>query len=217
MDLLQQSAKAWKEIIEYCYLFTYGYKKQLYPIKLTFSLEDYPHLAGFQYMKDISLPNYSSAKIADRILEDKISFEKVQEAAQYEEMIKPRLEALVHLKESLDHEFNLYSYMPQMYPFITGIKADYLISSHFSVDNFIFIIKANSQDELKCDFLCCSIFKKDERDYETNQRPRTLMKKERIHIPTNATDILLDRLAKQVKAEDTNNKIQPIPNSNGTD
>ena len=43
------------------------------------------------------------------------------------------------------------------------------------------------------------------------------MKKERIHIPTNATDILLDRLAKQVKAEYTNNKIQPIPNSNGTD
>lgn len=64
MDLLQQSAKAWKEIIEYCYLFTYGYKKQLYPIKLTFSLEDYPHLAGFQYTKDISLPNYSWCKLA---------------------------------------------------------------------------------------------------------------------------------------------------------
>lgn len=71
MDLLQQSAQAWKEITEYRYLFTYGYKKQLYPINLTFSLEDYPHLAGFQYMKDLSLPNYSSAKIADRILEGK--------------------------------------------------------------------------------------------------------------------------------------------------
>ena len=141
MDLLQQSAQAWKEITEYRYLFTYGYKKQLYPINLTFSLED-----------------YSSAKIADRILEGKILFDKVQKAAQYEEMIKPRLEALIHLKESLDNKFNLYSYMPRMYPFITGIKADYLISSHFSVDNFIFIIKANSQGELKCDFLCCSIF-----------------------------------------------------------
>ena len=164
MDLLQQSAQAWKEITEYRYLFTYGYKKQLYPINLTFSLEDYPHLAGFQYMKDISLPNYSSSKIADRILEGKILFEKVQKAAQYEEMIKPRLEALVHLKESLDNKFNLYSYMPRMYPFITGIKADYLISSHFSVDNFIFIIKANAQGELKCDFLCCSIFEKGDRE-----------------------------------------------------
>ena len=158
MDLLQQSAQACKEITEHRYLFTYGYKKQLYPIHLTFSLEDYPHLAGFQYMKDISLPNYSSAKIADRILEGKILFEKVQKAAQYEEMIKPRLEALVHLKESLDNKFNLYSYMPRKYPFITSIRADYLISSHFSVDNFIFIIKANVQGESKCDFLCCSIF-----------------------------------------------------------
>ena len=28
-------------------MFTYGYKNQLYPINLTFSSEDYPHLAGF--------------------------------------------------------------------------------------------------------------------------------------------------------------------------
>ena len=194
MNLLQQSAKIWQEIIEYRYVFTYGYKKQLYPINLTFSLEDYPHLAGFQYMKDISLPNYSSAKITDKILEGKIPFQKIQQAAQYIPMIKPRLEALIHLKESLDHEFTLYSYMPQMYPFITGIKADYLLSSHFSVKNFIFIIKANPQGDLKCDFLCCSIFEKGERNYEINQRSRTLLKKERIHIPSNTTDILLDRL-----------------------
>ena len=81
MDLLQQSAQAWKEITEYRYLFTYGYKKQLYPITLTFSLEDYPHLAGFQYMKDISLPNYSSAKIADRILEGKIQWANAKKIA----------------------------------------------------------------------------------------------------------------------------------------
>ena len=84
MNLLQQSALAWKEITEYRYLFTYGYKKKLYPINLTFSLEDYHHLAGFQYMKDISLPNYTSAKIVDRILEGKIPFEKVPFYHQYQ-------------------------------------------------------------------------------------------------------------------------------------
>ena len=57
---------------------------------LTFSLEDYPHLAGFQYMKDISLPNYTSARTVNRILEDKIIFAKIQKAAKYGEMIKPR-------------------------------------------------------------------------------------------------------------------------------
>ena len=140
MNLLQKSAKAWKEIIEYRYLFVYGYKKQLHPINLIFSLNEYPHLAGFQYAKDIALPNYSSAKIADRIIEGKISFDTLKKATQYEDMIKPRLEALIHLKESLDNEFNLYSFMPRMYPFYTTIKADYLISSHTNINNFIFII-----------------------------------------------------------------------------
>ena len=194
MNLLQQSALAWKEITEYRYLFTYGYKKKLYPINLTFSLEDYHHLAGFQYMKDIALPNYTSAKIVDRILEGKILFEKVQKASLYEEMIKPRLEALVHLKNSLDNEFTLYSYMPRMYPFITNIKADYLIASHINIDSFIFIIRSTPQGEAKCDFLCCSIFEEGDRDYEANQRSRALLKKERVHIPTNTSTILLDKL-----------------------
>jgi len=194
MNLLQQSAKAWKEIIEYQYLLTYGYKNKLHQINLTFSLEDYPHLAGFQYAKDIALPNYSNSKVADRILEEKISFEEFQKAADYEKMIKPRLEALVHLKESLDNEFNFYSFMPSMYSFYTSIKADYLISSHFKIDSFIFIIKVNSHGEVKCDFACCSAFEKGDRDYETNQRPRTLLKKERKHISSGTTDILLDRL-----------------------
>lgn len=81
MDILQQSALVWKELTEYQYQFVYGYKKMLYPINLSFSFEDYPHLAGFQYMKDISLPNYTPAKIVDRILEGKITFEQIQKAA----------------------------------------------------------------------------------------------------------------------------------------
>lgn len=195
MNLLQQSALAWKEITKYRYLFTYGYKKKLYPINLTFSLEDYPHLAGFQYTKDISLPNYTSAKIVNRILEGKIPFEKVQKATQYEEMIKPRLETLIYLKNSLDNEFTLYSYVPRMYPFITNIKADYLFASHINIDSFIFIIRSTPQGEAKCNFLCCSLFEKGDRDYEANQRPLALLKKERIHIPTNTSTTLLDKLS----------------------
>lgn len=194
MDILKQSALTWKELTEYRYQFIYGYKKTLYPINLTFSNEDYPHLAGFQYMKDISLPNYSSAKIADRILEGKITFEQIQKAAQYEEMIKPRLEALVHLKKSLDNDFNLYSFMSRMYPFITNIKADYLITSHLVIDSYVFIIHTTPKGDAKCDFLCCSAFAKGDRDYETNQRKRALLKKERIHIASNTTTVLLNKL-----------------------
>lgn len=194
MDILQQSALAWKELTEYRYQFVYGYKKNLYPINLTFSFEDYPHLAGFQYLKDISIPNYTSAKIIVRILEGKITFEQIQKAAQYEEMVKPRLEALIHLKNSLDNDFNLYSFMPQMYPFITNIKANYLITSHIVIDSYVFIIHTTPKGTAKCDFLCCSAFAKGKRDYETNQRKCALLKKERIHIESNTTTILLNKL-----------------------
>lgn len=153
----------------------------MYPINLTFSYEDYPHLAGFQYLKDISLPNYTSAKIVDRILEGKINFKQIQKAAQYEEMVKPRLQALIHLRNSLDNEFNLYSFMPRMYPFFTNIKADLLIASHIDIDSYVFIIHTTPNGDAKCDFLCCSAFAKGERDYETNQRKRALLKKERTY------------------------------------
>ena len=194
MNLLQQSAMAWKEMTEYSYLFTYGYKKKLFTINLTFSLEDYPHLAGFQYMKDLSLPNYTSAKLINRILEGKISFKNIQKAAQYETLIKPRLKALIHLKESLDNPFVLLSYMPKMYPFYTNMKADYLISSHINFTSYIFIIQSNKLSSFKCDYLCCSLFEKGERDYNTNQKTLTILKKERIHIPTNTSTILFNKL-----------------------
>lgn len=81
----------------------------------------------------IFIQNYNSGKVVDRILDRKITLEQIQSAAQYEKMIKPRLQAIIHLKEALDNEFILYSYMPKMYPFYTSIKADYVISKDKNV------------------------------------------------------------------------------------
>lgn len=194
MNFLYQSALAWKELTEYNYLLSYGYKKQLHSINLTFSFEDYPHLAGFQYLKDISLPNFTSAKIVDRILEGKISFEQIKKARLYEELVRPRLEALIHLKASLDNDFTLYSFHPKMYSFTTTIKADYLISGHTTVHSFIFIIQATKDGTAKCDFLCCSAFRQGDRDYASNQKHFTLLRKERLHIPDNTSTLFFDKI-----------------------
>ena len=98
------------------------------------------------------------------------------------------------LAEALDNEFNLYSFMPRMYSFYTNIKADYLIASHVVIDSFVFLIHTSPNGDAKCDFLCCSTFAKGDRDYEQNQKKRTLLKKERIHIPSNITTVLLNKL-----------------------
>ena len=110
-DILYRAAEVWKELTEYHYVFTYGYKGELHEIKLTFSPEDFPHLAGFHYLKDIALPRYSPRKTVDMILSGKITYDKVKKGTLYQEYVKPRLLALVRLKEILEQEFDLFSYM----------------------------------------------------------------------------------------------------------
>ena len=60
---------------------------------------------------------------------------------------------------------------------------------------FIFIIKSSLSGDISiCDFVCCSAFTQTKRDYRENQRPRSILKKERVHIATNTATVLFDRL-----------------------
>ena len=133
-------------------------------------------------------------KIFDKILENKIKFEDIIKGAKYISSVEPRLKALINLKEIIDNEFKLFSYMPQFYPFTTTIKANYLISSHLNSVSFVFIIQDSTDGKASCNYLCCSAFIKDTRDYEANQQSSTILKKERIHKPTETSEILLDKL-----------------------
>lgn len=76
-----------------------SYTLSIYP----FPPEKFPHLAG------------------------KIRHSQIEKGSQYEESVKPRLEALIRLKETIEQEFLLHSYMPRFYSFVIQIKADYLI------------------------------------------------------------------------------------------
>ena len=200
-DLLVLAASAWTELMEYRYCFTYGYRKQLYEICLSFSVQDFPHLAGFQYLKDIQLPKFNPPKTVEMILSGKIKFDTVKKSSQFDNLVKPRLLALVRLKDTLENNFGLYSFTPRFYPFTTTIKADYLISTLTGPIDFIFIIRAGSGTSAKAqemtigDFLCCSAFEMDVRDYRCNQRPRTILRKERIHIASQTSYTLYDRLS----------------------
>lgn len=174
--LLYQAALVWDSLSHYKYSFTYGFKMKLYTINLSFSAEDFPHLAGFQYLKDLVLPRFTPAKTIKKILDGTITQEQIEKGLQYEEMVKPRLLALVSLEEMLDREFTLYSYMPRFYTFVTSIKADYLIASHTGNISFIFLIREGKRS-IVSNCICCSTFIKDKRNYEQNQRPYTLLKK----------------------------------------
>ena len=194
-DILYQAASVWENLTEYHYIITYGYKNKLHTLNLTFSPEDFPHLAGFQYLRDLSLPRYNPRKILSNILSQNINLEQLKKGIQYETAVKPRLEALVRLKDVLEQDFSLFSYMSRMYPFTTTIKADYLISSHKDLSSYVFLIQAHPVENTTHNYLCCSAFVKGERDYETNQRLRVILKKERLHLASGTSTILYDRLS----------------------
>ena len=194
-DLLKRSAIVWKELMNYKYIFTYGYKSKLSRISLVFPPEKYPHLASFQYLKDINIPRYNSKKTVDKILDDSICQNLIQKSQNYEEFVKPRLNALIRLKNTLEEDFLLYAYMPRFYSFATQIKADYLISKSFSPKDYIFIIKSDSLfEQSDYNFVCCSTFEQTNRNYAENQRQRTVLKKERINISTGDLTVLYNRL-----------------------
>lgn len=197
-DILYEAALTWKELMQFNYVFTYGYKKQLHTITLAFPPERFPHLAGFQYLTDVSLPRFNRSKTLDMILRKKIMLSQIEKGSQYQESVKPRLEALVRLKQTIEQDFILHSYMPRFYSFSTQIQADYLISKATPPIDFIFIIRSTSSGAISvCDFVCCSAFTQTDRDYRENQRPRTILKKERICVSTSENVILYDRLTGQ--------------------
>ena len=188
-SLLLQAASVWKTILDYQYCFVYGYKKKLYTIMLSFSPADFPHLAGFQYLWDIEIPRFSPARTVDRILDGTITQAMVEKGANYGELVKPRLMALVALEEMLDNDFTLYSFMPRFYSFVTSIRADYLIASHYKNTSYVFMIREGERSVIS-DCVCCSAFVKDSRDYEQNQRSFALLHKSKTNLSSDTTSVL---------------------------
>jgi len=71
MDLLKKAAKAWRDLYKIKYSITYGRKRKLYDIDISFGESDFFHLAGFQYLKDIGFPNIPPDLYVEYILKMK--------------------------------------------------------------------------------------------------------------------------------------------------
>ena len=191
-SLLYDSAVTWKKLCSYTYHLTYGFKKKLHDVTITFDPRDFPHLAGFHYLYDIALPRYSSAKQLERILEGKITQAQIEKAIEYEELVKPRLLALRSLDQVLDSDFTLYSFVPRFAPFTTQLQADYLIESQLNGISFVFLVRSRKKDTVS-DCTCISTFTKAERDFAKNQRPYEFLKKTRRSLEQNTETVLFTR------------------------
>lgn len=175
MDLLYQAAAAWKALTEYTYRITYGKNKVLHTITLKFRADEFYHLAGFQYTKDIVLPvRFSHPKTLNVILSGKITEAHIIKSENYP-MITERLIAIAKLKAALDTTFTLYQFNPKVLPFYTNITAQNLISAECGDVVFLFTdSSANGESFSKSVFL-----KRPDHDFRANQKALAILRVER--------------------------------------
>lgn len=175
MDLLQQAAAAWEELTAYTYRITYGKSGVLHEIVLGFTRSEFYHLAGFQYLKDITLPvRFSHVKTIDVILSGKLTIADIAKSENYES-IRERLTAITELKAGLDAPFQVYQFKPDALPFFTRITAEHLISAECG--NIVFLFTDRAEDGKA--FSRSIFLKQPGHDFRQNQKALAVLKVER--------------------------------------
>lgn len=175
-DLLVRAAEAWKSLLSVQYHFTYGKNGKLLTVTLGFEPDEFYHVAGFAHLSDIVFPfRFSHTKVIDVILSGKVKLELLKKSEYYEEMVRPRLEAIVRLQDLLDSDFVTYTYNQEVVPFYSRIEAKYLISN-ISGDVVFAFTDQNAESGV---YYTRSAFMMGTRDFRKNQKKIKLLKKEK--------------------------------------
>lgn len=189
MDILLNSANVWADLIDTTYVFTYGKKKLLHTVNLSFSEDRFSHIAGFQHLSDIVLPKMGSSKQRlSQVLDGTIRQADIEKSAFFKEYVEPRLFALLHLKTLLENDFTTYIFNAQKLSFYTDIESTYLIVGKTPGIVFLF-----TDHDATCDYYPKSLFLKGNRDYTLNQTKITLLRKVRVVRTTGEATVLFNK------------------------
>jgi hypothetical protein len=87
MDILQECALAFQELLVYEYHFVIGRKGQMKEFCLNFDKADFHHIAGLHKLKDIAqIQQGMRDKIFDQIISGGISLSLIEKSAYYGQM-----------------------------------------------------------------------------------------------------------------------------------
>jgi len=176
MDLLQECARGFQNLLVYEYHFVLGRKGQLRDFYLTFSATDFHHLAGLHKLKDIAqLQQGMREKVFERILKGDISLTLIEKSVYYEQM-QGRILPLSDLENMLDDNKMIFRYNEKIHKF-SLIKAEYLLKGQAnSVPSYLFLGMRNKDEKEQ---MCRTFFRIKDKDYTEGQPQYTLLKKEK--------------------------------------
>ena len=192
MDLLKKCALSFQKLLEYEYHFVIGRKGQLREFRLGFDMADFHHLAGLHKLKDIAqIQQGMREKIFEKILQGDISMRLLKKSSYYSQM-EGRILPLTGLERFLDDNQMIFRYNEKIRKF-SVIKADYLLEGNANLIPSYLFLGARKEDEKEQ--MCRTFFRIKDKDYTEGQPKYTLLKKEKVHLPTGNMVTQFDKLS----------------------
>ena len=192
MDLLKKCALSFQKLLEYEYHFVIGRKGQLREFRLGFDMADFHHLAGLHKLKDIAqIQQGMREKIFEKILQGDISMRLLEKSSYYSQM-EGRILPLTGLERFLDDNQMIFRYNEKIRKF-SVIKADYLLEGNANLIPSYLFLGARKEDEKEQ--MCRTFFRIEDKDYTEGQPKYTLLKKEKVHLPTGNMVTQFDKLS----------------------
>lgn len=178
MSLFMDAAIAWNALHNVSYKLDVARKGELKQIELYFCDEDFPHLVGMQYAKDVDFgirkAEYYGKNLISALLTQRMDDMKIESSRNWDR-ISGRLTAIINLQNTFDNEFKIFAFNNAKVRGYSQIEAEFLIESTISNDiYFVFL------DERSGCHYCKSAFRKELIDYAENQSGMTLLQKTKI-------------------------------------
>ena len=178
MGLFLDAANAWNDLHNIRYILDIARRGKLTRIDLSFLDEDFPHLAGMQYARDVDFgirkAEYYGERLIPALLNKRLDDVKIEESRNWDK-ISGRLTAVVNLQNTLDNEFSIVSFNKSKVRVFSQIEAKFAIKSTVS-ENVYFVFL----DERSGRYYCKSAFRKEFTDYMENQSPMRVLQKIKI-------------------------------------
>ena len=183
-DLLYQAALRFEKLTHTGYRIILGRKTKTFELQLRFPKNSFFHLAGLQYLGDITFSSQNKEHIYKEILQKKITITDLQKSVFFDTcFISERLQYLQLLENMLDVCQLIFFINPKEYIRHTKIYADYLceyIIPNNTTDVLYYFLIKDRNSLTKNIYKGCSFFKKHDKDYRHGTAQTKLLLSEKI-------------------------------------
>ena len=176
--------KAFSKLLDIEYQFVLGRKDKTVSLTIEFQKYHFFHLAGLQYLKDLSRLFIPAEGVYNQIESGQLPVSYIESSNNYD-YIKGRVEYLPTLEYIFDSNDTIFKYNPELQAF-SVIEADFLLRNEINkVPIFVFLSKDKNKK-----YFCKTFFPQGKKDYTERQTKWTVLFKKKIVKSTNTETVL---------------------------